>query len=100
MLYAREGVRASFEVGEYWAGDVQVDVVGVRADDRTDLGECRWGEVCSLTTLAAELEAKVPLYPNPRNATVGRRLFVRQSRAKPPEGFQVHTLAGLYDLPA
>lgn len=100
MIYAREGVRVSFEVGEYWASDVQVDVVGVRADNRTDLGECKWGEVRSLTALAAELEAKVPLYPNARNATVGRRLFVRQTRAKPPEGIQIHTLADLYDLPA
>ena len=98
-LYAAEGVRAGFRVGEYWDPAVQVDVVGVRDDHWTDLGECKWGDVASLPALAAELEAKVPLYPNTRNATIGRRLFVRavKGRARTaPAGVKVHTLEELY----
>lgn len=98
-LYAAEGVRAGFRVGEYWDPAVQVDVVGVRDDHWTDLGECKWGDVASLPALAAELEAKVPLYPNTRNATIGRRLFVRavKGRARTaPAGAKVHTLEDLY----
>lgn len=46
-LYRREGVTAAFEVGEYWSKEVQIDVVGVRDDGWTDLGECKWGSVRS-----------------------------------------------------
>jgi hypothetical protein len=101
LLYLREGVRASFTVGEYWDADVQVDVVGVRQDNWTDLGECKWGVVSSLNALAAELGEKVRRYPNARNATIGRRLFVRKSLAKArlPD-FHLHTLQDLYELEA
>lgn len=101
MIYHDEGVRAAFECGEYWDKDVQIDVVGVRQDGWTDLGECKWGDVGSMSALAAELESKIPRYPNKRNATIGRRLFVRSSkaRAKTP-GIRVHTLDDLYSLKA
>jgi AAA+ ATPase superfamily predicted ATPase len=102
-LYVREGVRAPFNVGEYWDGDVQIDVVGVRDDHWTDLGECKWGDLASLPALAAELEEKVPQYPNARNATIGRRLFIRSLKSKgqgPLEGVRVHTLKDLYELEA
>lgn len=101
LIYQAEGVRAAFQCGEYWHKEVQVDVVGVREDGWTDLGECKWGDPGSLTALAAELESKVSLYPNKRNATLGRRLFVRtvKARAKAAAaGVQVHTLADLYAL--
>jgi AAA+ ATPase superfamily predicted ATPase len=97
-LYSREGVTASFEIGEYWDRHVQIDVVGLRDDGWTDLGECRWGTVRSLPAVAAELEARVASYPNRRNATIGRRLFVRQrpKRAPAPSGVRVHALSDLY----
>ena len=100
-LYLREGVRPPFTVGEYWATDVQVDVVGVRQDNWTDLGECKWGGVSSLPALAAELDEKVRRYPNARNATIGRRLFVKTAKAHVKarlDGVHVHTLQDLYDL--
>lgn len=100
-FYLREGVRAPFTVGEYWDAKVQVDVVGVRQDNWTDLGECKWGDVPSLSALAAALDDAVRRYPNTRNATIGRRLFVRKApRHAPPEGVRVHSLQDLYDLKA
>lgn len=97
VLYEREGVAADFEVGEYWDKATQLDVVGVRQDNWTDLGECKWGEVRSLRRLAGELAAKVPHYPNARNATIGRRLFVREGSQASPSEVMVHTLSDLYD---
>lgn len=76
-LYGRESVTASFEIGQYWSPRVQIDVVGRREDGWTDLGECKWGQVRSAAKLERELESKVGLYPNDRNATIGRRIFVR-----------------------
>jgi AAA+ ATPase superfamily predicted ATPase len=43
LIYVSEGVRAAFEIGEYWHQDVQIDVVGLRQDGWTGLGECKWG---------------------------------------------------------
>jgi len=101
LIYRAEKVRAAFQSGEYWDKNVQVDVVGLREDGWTDLGECKWGDVSSMAALTAELEGKIPLYPNARNATIGRRLFVRsvktRSKAVTSE-VQVHTLADLYAL--
>ena len=86
-------------MGEYWDAGVQVDVVGVRQDNWTDLGECKWGDVPSLPALAAALEETVRHYPNARNATIGRRLFVRKApdRARLTD-VRVHTLQELYEL--
>ncbi len=100
-LYARERIVAPFEVGEYWDRRCQVDVVGLRQDGWTDLGECRWGAVRSARLVREELEAKVGLYPNRRNATIGRRIFTRdplpRERSQPggPE-VRWHDLADLY----
>ncbi len=100
-LYARESVAAPFEVGEYWDKRCQIDVVGVRQDGWTDLGECRWGAVRSARRVRDDLEAKVPLYPNTRNATIGRRVFTRDAapREKPGSGdpaIRWHDLPDLY----
>ena len=81
LIYAHEGVTAGFEVGEYWSPATQIDVVGMRDDHWTDLGECKWGAVRSPRALETELEHKVQRYPNSRGATLGRRYFTRR---KPP----------------
>ena len=101
MIYAQAGVRAAYTVGEYWDSEVQIDVVGVRQDNWTDLGECKWGAVNSLAALGAELDAKVARFPNARNATIQRRLFVKALKSKPPpppEGLSLHTVEDLYGL--
>ncbi len=96
-LYAREGVQAGYEIGEYWDRMVQIDVVGVRSDGWVDLGECRWGAVHSARTLVAQLDAKLCLYPNPRRATIGERLFTRSVVAKKyGSNVRWHTLEDLY----
>ena len=77
VLYEREGVGAAFEVGEYWDKHVQIDVVGLRKDDWTDVGECKWGPVRSGSALAAEIGTKAARFPNSRGATLGLRAFVR-----------------------
>ena len=96
-LYERERVAASYTVGEYWDREVQIDVVGARGDGRIDLGEVKWGAVRSAAGLASELEAKVRHYPNPGNATIERRFFVRarpRARTRPPGRW--HDLEDLY----
>ncbi len=77
-MYAAAGVAAGVEVGAFWSKDVQLDVAAVRDDGCTDVGECNWGRVRSVRKLADELDAKVRYYPNARNATIGRWLFVRR----------------------
>ena len=90
-------ITAAFQVGEYWDKHVQIDVIGHREDDWTDLGECKWGRVRSMKRLAEELDAKTRLFPNERNATLGRILFVAQGGAgDAPESYQVLTLEDLY----
>ncbi len=101
MIYHAEGVNAAFQVGEYWAKESQIDVVGVREDNVTDLGECKWGDFGSLAALQSELDKRIAIYPNDRKATIGRRLFVRAVKGKPAgmaKDVCLHTLADLYDL--
>ncbi len=93
--YAQQGVQG-FQVGEYWDKKVQIDIVGWRQDDRTDLGECKWGQVRSLSSLRRELEQKCNLYPNKRGATLGRVLFLRQWEGERPDGVQILTLDDIY----
>ena len=99
FLYAREGVMAAFETGEYWDKESQIDVVGARDDGRIDLGECKWGTVRSWKAVEEELEEKVKLYPNARNATLQRRIFTRDpapaGTARSPL-VRWHSLADLY----
>lgn len=100
-LYERERVTASFEVGEYWDKACQIDVVGLRQDGWTDLGECRWGAMRSARPVRDDLEAKVALYPNRRNATIGRRVFTRDPAPREKlragdHGITWHDLEDLY----
>lgn len=96
-LYLQEGVRAAFEIGEYWSDQVQIDVVGMRDDNCTDLGECKWGGL-RMAEAASELHARAALFPNPRGASIGLRLFLRHkpARAHVPPGVRCHTLDELY----
>ncbi len=98
-IYEREGISAAFTVGEYWDKEVQIDVVRLRDDNWTDLAECKWGKVRSQKQLIAELARKVTAYPNPRNATIGRRLFLNKIPSKMDTGsLDVHwySLEDLY----
>jgi hypothetical protein len=101
-LHAHEGIDGDVEVGQYWDKGVQIDVVGVRDDGWIDLGECKWGPIASAPRVLAELEAKVRAFPNPRNATLGRRVFARtlpaaaRRRAQPGAPVAWHSLEDLY----
>ena len=100
-LYEREGVDASFDVGEYWDKECQIDVVGVRKDGWVDIGECKWGAVRSPRQLVGEIDAKVERFPNRRGATICRRLFTREAssaaaRKVLPDGVRWHDLQDIY----
>ena len=97
-IYEREGVGAAFEVGEYWDRSVQIDVVGLRDDNWTDLGECKWGAVRSHVQIVEDLGRKVRAYPNARGATIGKRVFLRKKpKAKAADVSDVNWY-GLEDL--
>ncbi len=100
LIYAQERVAAAFEVGEYWSTATQIDVVGMRDDNWTDLGECKWGPVRSPRALEAELERKLQQYPNSRGATLGRRYFTRRKPAARSKSDGWYSLADLYALRA
>jgi hypothetical protein len=61
-----------------------------------------WGTLRSPAKLAAELEEKLSRYPNPRHATLQRRLFtrarVRGTKSSDPS-VRWHCLEDLYRLP-
>jgi hypothetical protein len=67
-------------------------------DGWTDLGECKWGTVRSPKAVEQELEARIRELPNPRGATIGRRLFTRQNpkTSGPAAGTRWHSLEDLY----
>jgi len=98
-LYDEDGLTAGFSVGEYWDKQVQIDVVGLRDDNWTDIGECKWGAFRSQRALVEEVRSKATRYQNPRNATLGCRLFIRDARrvpARTEQGIRWHSLADLY----
>lgn len=51
-------------------------------ESNTDLGECKWGSLRSAGAVEEALKKKAALYPNPRNATLGQRIFLRGARPK------------------
>ena len=98
MMYAREHMHAGFEVGAYWDKAVQIDLVGLRDDHRTDICECKWGEIFSVPALIEELKAKMKKFPNPENATLQGKIFTRRpiQVERLPEHVIVHDLKELY----
>ena len=100
LVCASEGVGAGFEIGGYRSPAVRIDVVGMRDDNRTDLGECKWGAVRSSRALEAELERKVEAFPSQRGATLGRRCFVRRKPARKEKVSGWYSLDDLYAFDA
>ncbi|MBW1797170.1 MAG: ATP-binding protein [Deltaproteobacteria bacterium] len=98
VIYEREGVGAAFEVGEYWDKEVQIDVVGLRDDHWTDLGECKWGAVKSYKRLLEDMERKIRAYPNTRGATICKRVFLRKKPGVKVQGSSDVLWYGLEDL--
>ncbi|MDM8549404.1 ATP-binding protein [Desulfobacterales bacterium HSG2] len=99
-IYIREGVNASFRIGEYWNPKTQIDVVGIRDDNWIDLGECKWGKRPSAASLKKELASKAEHYPNPKNCTLAFRIFSRTPfHQKHTRGIRVHSLKDLYRFP-
>lgn len=98
LIYAAETVAAVFEVGEFWSKEIQIDVVGLRADNFTDIGECKWGPVRSPKALEDELARKIGLYRNDRGATLNRRYFVRNKPASRADAEGWYSLEDLYAL--
>jgi AAA+ ATPase superfamily predicted ATPase len=99
-IYMTEGVGAPYQTGQYWDKKIQIDVVGLRGDAWTDLGECKWGKVESVRAIEEALLRKVEAYPNERNATIGKRIFTRspvRAREKSRPDFRWHTLPELYE---
>lgn len=97
-IYAGEALGAAFEVGEFWSKETQIDVVGLRGDNWTDLGECKWGSVRSPKTLEDELARKAGLYQNSRGATLYKRYFVRNKPASRADADGWYSLEDLYAL--
>lgn len=96
-IYLREGLTCSYEIGEYWDKNVQIDVVGVRQDGVVDIGECKWGKVASTPKLIQELRAKMAAFPNPENYTIHGLLFLRSHLQIPGESrIKLWTLEQLY----
>ena len=98
LIYRHEGVAAGFQVGEFWSARTQIDVVGMRDDNWTDLGECKWGPVRSPRALETELERRLHQYPNSRGATLGRRYFTRRKPAARRGADGWYSLEDLYAL--
>ena len=99
FLYRKEGLTCSYEIGEYWDKDVQIDIVGRRQDGVVDIGECKWGKVSSMDRLMKELEMKIAAYPNKDNHTIHGRLFLRTRRKLPKNSnIQMNSLEDIYSL--
>jgi hypothetical protein len=71
-------------------------VVGLRKDNWIDLGECKWGPVRSLPSVARELDYKISLYPNKAGLSIGRHIFLKQKPRQSLADFQVHYLSRLF----
>ncbi|MBF0491270.1 MAG: ATP-binding protein [Deltaproteobacteria bacterium] len=88
----------SFQVGEYWDKNVQIDVVGLYEKEKIILGECKWGKVKSSTALKAELEAKIACFPNPKGLTIRKALFTQKEITKKEGDVEYYSLEKIYNL--
>ena len=100
-IYRRDQVMSSFEIGEYWSRDVQIDLVGLRGDGVVDLGECKWGAIPSATELERELQRKATFFPNRRAGSLALHIFCREKPKKKREdggnaACRWHDLAEIY----
>jgi len=95
-VYRAEEIPGGFEVGEFWSRDAQIDVVALRQDGRTDLGECEWPTLRSWQAPLGQLDRRLGAFPNPRGATFGRLLFARSGPAERPPGIRCFDLEDLY----
>lgn len=93
-LLRAEGVAATVEVGSWWDRSAQIDVVGLRDDGITELGECNWGPV-GLAELAGQIERRVEAFPNPKRHALRRHAFVKTWRGKAPPNVRLHRLTDL-----
>lgn len=89
----------SFKTGEYWDKHTQIDIIGLRNDNWTDIGECKWGTVKSSSALIKDLKMKISSYPNKRNATIQGRIFSKKNPNKIQKemGFIWHSLKDIYN---
>ncbi len=99
LLYRAEDVPGGFEVGSFWSARTQIDVVVLRGDGRTDLGECKWADLPRWRPALEQLERRLPDYPNARGASLGRLIFARRGPATPLPGVRCLDLAALYGEP-
>ena len=95
FLYEAEGVTGRCQVGEYWDRQTQIDVVGVRADGWTDIGECKWSGQGAPASFARELIGRAAAYPD-RTRMLKCRLFARTETKTAPDGVTLHDLRDLY----
>lgn len=96
-IYRREDVRAEFKIGQYWDKQRQIDLVGIRGDNRIDLGECKWGAVKSAGALEREVADKFAGYPNPKNYSIQPRIFCQtKPRSAVADHIRWHTLDDIY----
>lgn len=98
-IYHKEGVSSNYETGEYWDKQVQIDLVGYRQDNWTDIGECKWGSIKSAKSIIQQLNNNIGRYPNSRNATIKGRIFTRKKmvKAKQDTAFIWHSLEDIYN---
>jgi hypothetical protein len=100
-LYFKKGVNASFQIGEYWNSQMQIDVVGIRDDNWIDAGECKWGKVRSIKTIVETLRIRMKNYPNPQNKTIAGHIFTRdpvKAGKTILADITLHTLEDIYNL--
>ena len=100
-LLAKEGVRVRATIGEYFDTETKIEVVAVRDDGSTDAGLAIWDDLADLGTAAQNLDSQIRRYPNARNATIIRRLFLRSWKGKTKPvlaGVKIITLKELYEL--
>lgn len=98
-IYRSEGVHGPYETGEYWDSSVQIDVVGLQASDRWDIGECKWAKTPSAPALAKEVSSKAENFPNPDKLSIQKRVFTRQAvgNAKKYPEIKWHSLEDIYN---